>query len=262
MNLFLIILIIIIIIMISIGIYYSENYCAISKHSFQTPLKDNEYKVITINVQQYPQLEQIYNDFKRIAKKRIQTLKQNDFYYLNPSYKGMYNDCFKNITIEKMNQYTHFERTKDKTHPSIPVNGGQLARGKFQINHQAEENNLLQRCKQLFPSTRFTGYFYYPKGGFREWHTNDINIDDGRRYDWRVYLVYVNKDGKSGTRTRNLPSGKFTTYTDKNNTMNIFKLGRTERWWHCIYSQCDRVSLGLHLNDKDMNTLFSMIGRN
>jgi len=262
MNILIWIVLIFVILIVGVIIYYyySENLDSTSIKF--TVIPEDTFEVIRYDTRKNHEISYIYKLFEKIAKSRIKTLKQNKFYYLSPVYDTLWNDCFTNISEQKMKIYSHFERTKDSTHKSVPVIGGQLARGKFQIDNTKEEEFLLKEIQKIFPSCRFSGYFYYPNKGFREWHTNDINVDDGRSYDWRVYLVYANKDGESGTRTRNLPSKKFSTYKDKRYHMNIFKLGKYDRWWHCIYSKCDRVSLGLHLSDNDMKKLFQMINSN
>ena len=83
-----------------------------------------------------------------------------------------------------------------------------------------------------------SGYFYYPPTGFMGWHTNHNDPCD------RVYITYASESNKSFFRYYD--NGELITdYDDKGITIRRFKVtGERPYFWHCVGSECDRISIG------------------
>ena len=73
------------------------------------------------------------------------------------------------------------------------------------------------------------------------WHTNNDNPTD------RIYISHASEQGKSFFRY--YKDGKvITDYDDKGITVRRFTATGTKPYfWHCVGSQCDRVSIGFQL---------------
>ena len=83
-----------------------------------------------------------------------------------------------------------------------------------------------------------TGHFWYPPGGYMEWHTNSRNPG------WRFYITYVDKPGKSFFRYRDPISGEIITIYDKQWNFRLFKVSLDKLLWHAVYSNTHRFSIG------------------
>jgi hypothetical protein len=91
---------------------------------------------------------------------------------------------------------------------------------------------------------RVTGLFYYPPGGYAEWHTN--------RYDlvgWRFYYIKTSKPGQSWFRYKHARNDTIHLAPDGEEHYNMFYLEgeEDELVWHSVYSDTDRFSIGLNL---------------
>ena len=89
-----------------------------------------------------------------------------------------------------------------------------------------------------------SGFFIYPPTGYMGWHTNYKN--PGKR----LYVTYASEDKKSFFRYRN-PETKeiITDYDDKGFTTRQFDItDKPPYFWHCVGSDCTRVSFGYHIN--------------
>lgn len=88
------------------------------------------------------------------------------------------------------------------------------------------------------------GLFYYPPGGFREWHTN--MLDDT---SWRLYYIHTTEDDKSWFRYVPAGSNKTVLVPDRTGYYNMFRLrGRkNELLWHSVYSDTNRFSVGFKI---------------
>lgn len=89
------------------------------------------------------------------------------------------------------------------------------------------------------------GNFYYPKGGFREWHTN---VHHPRGY--RMYFITCPEDNKSWFNYIDPKTNKVYNLPDKNEYANIFYVYNdiNKVIWHSIYSETDRFSLGFNIS--------------
>lgn len=87
----------------------------------------------------------------------------------------------------------------------------------------------------------FSGSMWYRPGGFMSWHTNSGGR--GRR----MYMTYVDEGGKSGFRYEDQVTGEVKTSLDVPGwQFRIFNIG-AQKFWHCVTSDVDRLSLGVRL---------------
>jgi len=89
-----------------------------------------------------------------------------------------------------------------------------------------------------------SGSIIYPPTGYMGWHTNYKN--PGRR----LYITYASEDKKSFFRYKD-PKTKeiITDYDDKGITIRQFDImGKPPYFWHCVGSDCTRVSFGYRIN--------------
>ena len=108
--------------------------------------------------------------------------------------------------------------------------------------------------KSLFPDLYVvcSGTFYYPNTGYMSWHTNHNHPTD------RLYITYASEQEKSFFRY--YKDGKIVTdYDDKGITIRRFTATGTKPYfWHCVGSQCDRVSIGFQLAKLEVNKFLPM----
>ncbi len=92
-----------------------------------------------------------------------------------------------------------------------------------------------------------SGYFIYPPTGYMGWHTNYKN--PGKR----LYITYASEDKKSFFRYRDPQTNKIITdYDDKGITIRQFNIPKKPPYfWHCVGSDCLRISLGYRINPPD-----------
>ena len=89
-----------------------------------------------------------------------------------------------------------------------------------------------------------SGHYLYPPTGYMGWHTN-YKVPCKR-----VYITYATEDKKSFFRYRD-PETKeiITDYDDKGITTRQFYVPKKSPYfWHCVGSDCTRVSFGYHIN--------------
>jgi len=95
------------------------------------------------------------------------------------------------------------------------------------------------------PSFEQRGVFWYPKGGYREWHSNFPYNAHTDRAGWRIYLVDVEEEGKSGFQYLN-EEGNCIHCADRKGYANIFWLPHDRFFWHAVFSRTNRFSCGFH----------------
>ncbi len=109
---------------------------------------------------------------------------------------------------------------------------------------------------------------WYKPQNYMGWHTNCKRKQDFSwktkhvimEEDYRLYLVWCDEDNKSFFRWRDPNTLKIhTKWENKGWNINWFKLGDCENpTWHCLYSDCNRFSIGFRvLNpiDKVLNEI-------
>ena len=105
-------------------------------------------------------------------------------------------------------------------------------------------DQLINVVKNFYPGyeVKSSGDFHYPKTGYMGWHTNHDNPLE------RVYITYATEERKSFFRY--IENGKMITdYDNKGITVRQFKVtDKPPYFWHCVGSECDRLSFGYTLN--------------
>jgi len=93
---------------------------------------------------------------------------------------------------------------------------------------------------------KLTGLFYYPPGGYAEWHTNRHHT-----LGWRLYFVKTLEPGRSWFRYKHVPSGEIVhVEPDGAEQYNLFCLrGEPDQLlWHSVYSDTHRFSVGINVH--------------
>jgi len=107
-------------------------------------------------------------------------------------------------------------------------------------------NTLTGFVAAMFPDYNpvVSGEFYYPKSGYMSWHTNSDTPQT------RVYITYADEPQKSFFRY--IQDGVVhTDWDDEGITVRVFEtIAEPPYFWHCIGSQCNRVSFGFRLSPK------------
>ena len=88
---------------------------------------------------------------------------------------------------------------------------------------------------------------WYKPGSYMGWHTNAEGYEA-----YRFYIVWCDEDNKSFFRVRDPETGEIITRWEKKGwNFNYFKLGNKEKpTWHCLYSDCNRFSVGFRLENE------------
>lgn len=96
-----------------------------------------------------------------------------------------------------------------------------------------------------------SGKIWYPRNGYMGWHTNS-NAEG-----LRLYCSYAHEPNKSFFRFLEPESNKIITSMDKKRwTFRIFKVSKNKPFWHSVYSETHRISLGLRLISAGPKTNF------
>ena len=101
------------------------------------------------------------------------------------------------------------------------------------------------------------GTFYYPPTGYMGWHTNCDAPGE------RFYISWASEDKKSFFRYYDYENDEIITdYDSKGITVRQFNIpDRAPHLWHCVGSECDRLSIGfrVHCNVRlDLNTYIEL----
>jgi hypothetical protein len=93
-------------------------------------------------------------------------------------------------------------------------------------------------------SLEVRGNFFYPPGGFREWHTNSINPG------WRAYCVFSDEAKTSSFNYLSPGNNTLSIVADKSDYVNLFRVGSYEEpeLWHSVQSSTWRLSMGFRFN--------------
>ena len=89
-----------------------------------------------------------------------------------------------------------------------------------------------------------SGQFYYPPTGYMGWHTNCGDPCE------RFYITWASEDKKSFFRYYDYEKDEIITdYDDKGITVRQFNIpDRAPHLWHCVGSECDRLSIGFRVH--------------
>ena len=143
------------------------------------------------------------------------------------------------------------------------IQGWKALRSKFRNvslwnRHRSEIDAELQKN-----GVRVTGSFYYPPGGYREWHTNANN-----RSCWTMYYVRVSEEGKSWFHYVNPTTDELVQVPDRDGYFHLFSLAdydevksgrRPEFFWHNVVSDTHRRSLGLKVSQEMLDEILKRI---
>ena len=109
---------------------------------------------------------------------------------------------------------------------------------------------LNEWVKQQVPGyclSHISGFFFYPNNqGFMGWHTNADQVG------YRIYLSYAFEDNKSFFRYWDYDKEEIITTWDKAgwNARLFYTSDDPERlYWHCVYSETDRLSIGMEIKE-------------
>jgi len=173
--------------------------------------------------------DEIINQIKEIIEPYLKEIKEN-------SDAKYYPDWRDNVSTESLLSVIDFEIPKSKNNNLSRVS----------VDKPAKQIEKIM--KDLFPDLHVacSGTFFYPDTGYMSWHTNHNHPTD------RVYITYASEQGKSFFRY--YKDGKvITDYDDKGITVRRFTATGTKPYfWHCVGSQCDRVSIGFQLAKLDV----------
>lgn len=93
------------------------------------------------------------------------------------------------------------------------------------------------------------GHWWYPPGTCFGWHTN-------RDYPgWRLYLTHAEEPGRSFFRYRHPESGAVVTSPDATWHLRLFEVSSTRPFWHAIYSDTHRFSIGWQVRPRSATAL-------
>ena len=124
-------------------------------------------------------------------------------------------------------------RTRNLNHVEGDVGGQRLSKDVVKIRKILEN--------KYGGETVVSGQFYYPPTGFMGWHTNhDAPCE-------RLYINYASEDNKSFFRY--FDGRQIVTDYDKigMNARKFTCTGERPYFWHCVGSECDRISFGFKL---------------
>ncbi|MEM7407745.1 MAG: hypothetical protein AAF458_20815 [Pseudomonadota bacterium] len=120
---------------------------------------------------------------------------------------------------------------------------------------------LARKIEEVFNGeARLSGYFYYPPGGFKEWHTDYEDPPEEPEKRWRVYMIKTTKDNKSWFQyfdTKN----RIRKIMDRNGYLNVFHLTETPPLWHAVYSNTHRWCIGIKFEESVLETLLEEHGQ-
>lgn len=236
------------------------------------PLKDRAYQFPASHL---PELAPLIRDFREVHQP-LQGFTLASIWDKFPVAQHLYQDC---LQVPNRDYYWGYEvQFGDPTHPHIQeilragaavtealgrflgqapvgqrvgpwkVKRSYLKHGPLWQQLQSQGAQIKQRH-----GVELSGCFYYPPGGFREWHSN-ARHDQG----WRMYYCQVSEPGKSSFQYLDPLSGRVQSLVDRNDHFNLFYVTgadevadgkRPDYFWHSVYSQTHRASLGMRVSE-------------
>jgi len=204
----------------------------------------------------FPILNEVWTHYKGMCnygtESKEQTSTLNDVIDKIPYLCNMRDEVMSYPDKKKYDQYENSENygKHDSKLVVIPYNDVWILKnGKYQ--HLIQNRSF---PKYHWDKTKLTelenigvdprGNFYYPAGGFREWHSNRLDIPG-----YRVYFVACEKDNKSGLNYIDPVTDTVKTLYDKNETANIFYVNNSKEsaFFHSVFSDTDRFSFGFNV---------------
>jgi hypothetical protein len=102
------------------------------------------------------------------------------------------------------------------------------------------------------------GVFWYPKNGYREWHSNYNYITRKQATELRMYLIDVDEEEQSSFFYLD-KDGKLLERKDHAKMVNIFMFPANQKFWHSVVSNTNRFSIGIRPNEEQTLKLLELI---
>jgi|GEM_PF-5152326 len=143
------------------------------------------------------------------------------------------------------------------------VMGWKAHRSKFKHVELWTRHRRVMKEELLKRGIEVTGSFYYPPGGYREWHTNA-----DKHAGWRMYYVRVSEEQKSWFHYVNPTTDELVKVPDKDDYFHLFYLAdlqqvkagtRPEYFWHNVVSHTHRRSFGLRVSEEMVHTIMDRL---
>ena len=94
---------------------------------------------------------------------------------------------------------------------------------------------LYWKIKELFGEhSRLSGFFYYPPGGFKEWHTDFEAPHVDTELHWRIYLVKTEDGTRSWFQYQDPRTAEIRRVHDEDGCLNFFSLREDRPLWHSV----------------------------
>jgi hypothetical protein len=153
--------------------------------------------------------------------------------------------------ITSSNNHTSYELYKRYYRNISPLHKSCTARRKYTQQFRIKNTPyIIKLVKELV--NHFNHHYIQPSNeiiypsdkGFMGWHTN-----------WgspaiRMYLNYVDESDKSFFRYINPYTQEMVTSYDKKGwTARLFNITRTPPFWHCVYAETTRISIGFRIKE-------------
>ena len=153
--------------------------------------------------------------------------------------------CIRESSIHSYEVNPDWQKLLEKESFSDPIDNSYGDNSMKRFDKKVAES-ILNRVKKLVKCDNVvaSGHFIYPPTGYMGWHTNFKSPCK------RLYITYASEDKKSFFRYRD-PETKeiITDYDDKGVTLRQFRVtGKPPYFWHCVGSDCIRISLGYRIN--------------
>lgn len=236
---------------------------AYKDRAYQFPAKD------------LPHLAPMIQEFRRVHQ-ALEGFEMTSIWGKFPVARQLYQDC---LEVPDKDYYWGYEvQFGDPGHPHIQeiLEAGAAvteALGKFlgqgpvgqrvgpwkvkrtYLKHAPLWDHLQSQKKEIQRryGVELSGCFYYPPGGFREWHSN-ARHDQG----WRMYYCQVSEPGKSSFQYLDPTNGQVQRLMDRDDHFNLFYVTgaeevargrRPDYFWHSVQSQTHRASLGMRVSE-------------
>lgn len=135
-------------------------------------------------------------------------------------------------------------------------NGGKFSRDPISQQNIITASRVLGNIlgDQLLGNSNSRGNFYYPNGGYREWHTNQYDL-----LGWRLYMVHTSSNQSAYFKYIDPATKEVKTCIDEDGCFRLFKIeSGSNALWHSVISEGDRWSLGYWLCEETAQKLIQL----
>ncbi|MCP5150412.1 MAG: hypothetical protein H6983_17685 [Ectothiorhodospiraceae bacterium] len=212
--------------------------------------------VVRIHHREHPSLATIWDEFNRLPLPRVEHLR----------------DVYRQAPPEVWPEIERLGQTCTARPPiPFPFRRGLSFRvsdlwlvhlGRLSIDtSKVKRMPLYWKVKEVFgDDARMSGFFYYPPGGFKEWHTDFEDPQSDPEKHWRVYMVKAEDDRKSWFQYVDPDTGKIKKVFDRDAHLNLFSLKEEPPLWHAVWSDTQRWCLGIKLGEQAIQSLLEIEG--